>query len=1500
MMSGLNLRGDITDNILVGSVENDTLVGRRGLDTILGLSGDDLIWGNDDDDRLFGNAGKDSIYGGKNNDTLEGGKDDDELSGNQGDDVILGNDGNDVVLGGGGNDLVFGGVGDDSLFGNSGNDVLFGGRGNDAIFGGKGNDHLEGDKGDDTIYGDVGADTITGGDGRDVIVLEESSRVALDTITDFQPAEDAVRLPDGTTFEELVFEPNGAGGTVVRDGRSGKALLVLPGVDSATLTPQNFQSSNPEPTPDPIVPPATETPEENEDANDNAPDTPVTEADPDPAPETPTDNPGLEPETPAENPEPETPPTNNTPDPVPDTPPPADPPPDPVPENQPPIAIDDIATTEFNTAIEISVLDNDTDPDGDVLTVTVDEESASNGTVTTDGTTVTYTPNADFTGIDRVTYTVSDGTDSNTGSIEIEVEPEPVLTANDDYFEAELYRQLDRIDDYILGNDINPSDRPLTLTFDENPTTRGTIVTDEWGEVTYIPEPGFRGTDTVTYTISDGIDTDTAVLEIYFPDIEAQDDVILIPHGTTSVEIDLFGNDIYPDDTQVSWYIFDLPRYGTVTSDDPYTSEFTSANRPIFTYTFDPDFVETDTFRYEINGRKWDEATVTIVTTEAIWIGGDGAEPTNWSNPNNWAHGQVPYLESVIIPASTVYQPVLTENTNVLNLTVEDGASLDIGNFRLDVDGHLSALGNITGEGNGRVRLSDSIDGSTLQGDLPNLFLNTYAPDFSRVVGATIIDGNLEARSLDINGHEVTVTGNVDTRYDGLIMDDPNDILNVGGSFSMLIGNPGESRLIAGTINILGETSDYNVIDSIQASGTHTVVLQGSKSLHIDWQQPQYVSDEQYFQNLIIDIVSEEFFNNFVELRNVKINGSLTLDNGWVTGDRVFINGNLFDNTELGNREFEDRYDPWNFDSSWQVNETIIMAKNPSIQARLETHVMFVSETTLASDLLLKGDLTVKDNFQYYRYSSDYRDYAILNLGGNEVSVSGDVRILDYESSLVMAHPNDVLTVGGEFYVEHPTHSQFTAGTLKLQEDEPFTAHYSYYEPNGYIFRASGTHTVSFNGSTRQVIPDFEEFFNRDLESSYFQNVEIDNPSEVVFYGNTTINGNVILTRGKATSAQSYYSPEITVTIGGDMIADSDNSPYTSEWEVENTKFIGENPQLPEYLKTNATFTNQVTFDFDDDFTLDGKMIIEETGELSVSTNISVSDGITFLMSDGFKGVHPDDNWGTIELDNSGVLYVGDIETTATIPYFRSNPVFRWSQWNKHIPLESLYIKAHEGSEPHHGGILDVRYGVNYIDTDLEIVTRDGVITLGNFNAPDALATPGIVRLSSDGGDSDASLLSRNDAGELTGTVGSDRIIGKAEAQTIDGGYGQDIISGGEGADVLTGGYSTDIFVYDNPSEGGDTITDFSSSQEDKIQFSSENFSNPTIEFDVAAASTDQATVYATPLSGGTQQVMFDADGNGVAQPVHLATLTNLSVALEDGDISGYGAYPFDSSSSMR
>ncbi len=77
--------------------------------------------------------------------------------------------------------------------------------------------------------------------------------------------------------------------------------------------------------------------------------------------------------------------------------------------NDGPNAVNDAATTDEDSAVTITVLGNDSDIEGDGLSVT-ETTTPANGSVTINADdTVTYTPNADFNGSDSFIYTISDG-----------------------------------------------------------------------------------------------------------------------------------------------------------------------------------------------------------------------------------------------------------------------------------------------------------------------------------------------------------------------------------------------------------------------------------------------------------------------------------------------------------------------------------------------------------------------------------------------------------------------------------------------------------------------------------------------------------------------------------------------------------------------------------------------------------------------------------------------------------------------------------------------------------------------------------------------------------------------------------------------------------------------------------------------------------------------------------------------------------------------------------
>ena len=189
------------------------------------------------------------------------------------------------------------------------------------------------------------------------------------------------------------------------------------------------------------------------------------------------------------------------------------------PANNPPMPTDDMGTTEEDTAVMLDVLGNDEDADGESLAITAVTQGANGAVAITDsGATVTYTPDAGFTGLDEFTYTVSDGTDEATATVMVTVTeapaPPPVNAepvATDDEAETDEGESV-TID--VLANDSDPDGDRLTITMVTQGSYGSVAISADGTSVNYIPDADFSGEDQFMYTVSDGEAADTATVMV--------------------------------------------------------------------------------------------------------------------------------------------------------------------------------------------------------------------------------------------------------------------------------------------------------------------------------------------------------------------------------------------------------------------------------------------------------------------------------------------------------------------------------------------------------------------------------------------------------------------------------------------------------------------------------------------------------------------------------------------------------------------------------------------------------------------------------------------------------------------------------------------------------------------------------------------------------------------------------------------------------------------------
>ncbi|MCG6901430.1 MAG: M10 family metallopeptidase C-terminal domain-containing protein [Rhodobacter sp.] len=135
-----------------------------------------------------------------------------------------------------------------------------------------------------------------------------------------------------------------------------------------------------------------------------------------------------------------------------------------------------------------------------------------------------------------------------------------------------------------------------------------------------------------------------------------------------------------------------------------------------------------------------------------------------------------------------------------------------------------------------------------------------------------------------------------------------------------------------------------------------------------------------------------------------------------------------------------------------------------------------------------------------------------------------------------------------------------------------------------------------------------------------------------------------------------------------------------------------------------------------------------------------------------------------------------------------------------------------------------------------------------------------------DGGTGDDRILGRRGADQADGGSGDDTLLGNRGNDSLDGGDGNDRLIGGEGVDTLTGGDGEDEFVYKtvsaSPSSAPDEITDFVVGT-DKLDLSL--LTSDPITLELLGVFTGTGPSLRTAEIAGDTRVNIDVDGDGVA-----------------------------------
>jgi large repetitive protein len=215
------------------------------------------------------------------------------------------------------------------------------------------------------------------------------------------------------------------------------------------------------------------------------------------------------------------------------------------PVNDAPVANDDTATTAEDRAVTINVLANDTDVDGDRLTVDGIVTGPENGTAEIVNNQIVYTPDQDYNGPDSLTYRVADGNGGfDEATVTIDVTPvndAPVAVADEVTTDEDTPVVID-----ALANDTDVDGDALTITGVGRAQFGVATIAEDGRSITYTPNADANGTDSFSYTISDGALTATSTVTVVVNPVNdapvANDDTVTTREDQ-AVLIDVLRND---------------------------------------------------------------------------------------------------------------------------------------------------------------------------------------------------------------------------------------------------------------------------------------------------------------------------------------------------------------------------------------------------------------------------------------------------------------------------------------------------------------------------------------------------------------------------------------------------------------------------------------------------------------------------------------------------------------------------------------------------------------------------------------------------------------------------------------------------------------------------------------------------------------------------------------------------------------------------------------------
>ncbi len=946
-----------------------------------------------------------------------------------------------------------------------------------------------------------------------------------------------------------------------------------------------------------------------------------------------------------------------------------------------PDANNDTTLTNEDTTLLIepsTLLSNDTDEDGDTLTITsVEATENTHGTVSiNDEGKVVFTPESNYNGETSFNYTISDGNGGTSSAVVtvsvIDINDAPTLT-------VESTKSVNEDGTTSITYSASDIDGTATVTAT---ALHGTVTVNNDGTITYTPDANYNGADTITVTATDddgSVVTQTSSITVN----DINDAPTLTVESTKSVNED--------GTTSITYSASDIDGTATVTATALHGT-VTVNNDGTITYTPDANYNGADT----ITVTATDDDGSVVTQTSSITVNDINDAPTltveSTKSVNEDGTTSITYSASDIdgtatVTATALHGTVTVNNDGTITYTPDanyNGADT-ITVTATDDDGSVvTQTSSITvNDINDAPTLTVESTKSVNEDGTTSITYSASDIDGTATVTATALHGTVTVNNdgtitytpdANYNGADtITVTatdddGSVVTQTSSITVNDINDapVITVGDvtaveDVSQVIANVSD---IDGTIdssNLTANNGTVTIADNGDITYTPNANYNGTDSVTIEVTDNDGTTTTQTFDVDVAavndgPVASDDSPDNSQSITAVSLGG---LGHGIVGMDGASGSGYIMYSSDNVHDRFSDNaihsgnatnlVAVKNIDGQWYYDtNTKLVAFTPQDGDRLVAEVDFSADTvTMLSGITdtshqinginagyVDGDLAITAN--RWAGSSNAGEFGITGTTINVQSADGSLQTnednsITIEPSTLLENDSDI--DGDTLTIISVDATENTHGTVTINEDGKvvFTPDANY---NG---AASFTYTISDgNGGTSSATVNLNVTSVNDLP-------------EITVQSTATVNEDGTLTISSDSFSitdveDGIVAPTLSADNGTVEIVDG-NIVYTPDANYNGTDTITVTATDSDggiTTETIAVFVEAVN---------DGPVAVDDSGTSTVMINENGTDGALVFDS---RGDNPELLGGATSVDVSMTISSTSNNSNSLLSYASS------------------------------------------------------------------------------------------------------------------------------------------------------------------------------------------------------------------------------------------------------